>query len=40
MAAIAFAEDKKKALEQGMNGHIAKIIDADKIQDIMVSILK
>ena len=40
MTANAFEEDKKKAMEQGMNGHIAKPIDADKIQDIMASILK
>ena len=40
MTANAFDEDKKKALEQGMNEHIAKPIDADKIQDIMASILK
>lgn len=40
MTANAFEEDKKMAFKQGMNGHIAKPIDADKIQDIMASILK
>ena len=40
MTANAFAEDKKKALEMGMNGHIAKPIDVDKMEIVLLSILK
>ncbi len=40
MTANAFAEDKKKALEMGMNGHIAKPIDVDKMETVLLSILK
>ena len=32
MTANAFATDRKKALEMGMNGHIAKPINGEKIQ--------
>lgn len=39
MTANAFAEDRKKAFEMGMNGHIAKPIDALKIKETLVSIL-
>ena len=38
MTANAFAEDRKKAFELGMNGHIAKPIDALKIKETLVSI--
>ena len=39
MTANAFATDRKKALEMGMNGHIAKPIDGEKIQDALAPIL-
>lgn len=39
MTANAFEEDKKKALEQGMNGHIAKPIDAAKMLEVMFDVL-
>ena len=35
MTANAFEEDRRKALEMGMNGHIAKPIDAAKIREII-----
>ena len=40
MTANAFEEDRKMALSKGMNGHITKPIDAAKIKEVMVSILK
>lgn len=40
MTANAFEEDKKKALENGMNGHIAKPIDVQKLEQTVVRILK
>ena len=39
MTANAFAEDKKMALEMGMNDHIAKPIDASKIKEVLIPIL-
>ena len=33
-------EDRKKAVAQGMNGHISKPIDVDKIEKVLLSILK
>ena len=39
MTANAFAEDRKKALEMGMNGHIAKPIDVDKIREVLAKVL-
>ena len=39
MTANAFAEDRKMALEMGMNGHIAKPIDAVNIKEILLSVL-
>ena len=38
--ANAFEEDRKKAVAQGMNGHISKPIDVDKIEKVLLSILK
>ena len=32
MTANAFEEDKKKAFKAGMNGHIAKQIDVEKVK--------
>ena len=40
MTANAFEEDRKKALEMGMNDHIAKPIDAARIREVLSSILK
>lgn len=37
MTANAFEEDRRKALEMGMNGHIAKPIDAAKIREIIAA---
>lgn len=39
MTADAFEEDKKKALEAGMNAHIAKPIDVQKLLDILEKML-
>ena len=39
MTANAFAADRKKALEMGMNGHIAKPINGEKIQGALAPIL-
>lgn len=33
MTANAFEEDRKKAYEAGMNGHVAKPIDIDNLLD-------
>ena len=35
MTANAFEEDKKKALEAGMNAHIAKRISIDAIMEVL-----
>ena len=40
MTANAFAEDRKKAFVMGMNGHITKPIDMEKIQETLAGILK
>ena len=40
MTANAFEEDKKMALSKGMNGHIAKPIDVEKMEEVLISILK
>ena len=40
MTANAFEEDRKKALEAGMVGHIAKPIDVDKLFETLSSIFK
>lgn len=40
MTANAFEEDKKKVVEAGMNGHIAKPIDVPKLMETLAGILK
>lgn len=40
MTANAFDEDKKKAFETGMNGHIVKPIDIHTISKTLDDILK
>ena len=40
MTANAFEEDRKMALARGMNGHIAKPIDIEKLKEILFSNLK
>ena len=39
MTANAFEEDKKKSFDVGMNGHIAKPIDIEKLEEVIASIL-
>lgn len=39
MTANAFEEDKRKALEAGMNGHLGKPIEIDKLMETLKSIL-
>ena len=39
MTANAFAEDRKRAFEAGMNGHIAKPIDIEKLGAVILSVL-
>ncbi len=40
MTANAFEEDRQRALEAGMNGHLAKPVDADKMIALLDRILK
>lgn len=40
MTANAFEEDRKMAIKQGMNGHIAKPIDVEKVERVLISFLK
>ena len=40
MTANAFEEDRKKALTKGMNGHIAKPVDAEKLKKTILSVLR
>ena len=40
MTANAFAEDKRAALEAGMNGHVAKPIEIPKLMETLKDILK
>lgn len=40
MTANAFDEDRKKALEHGMNGHIAKPFDIDKFAETVLEYVK
>ena len=39
MTANAFEEDREKAFASGMNGHIAKPVDAARIKSMIVSVL-
>ena len=39
MTANAFAEDRKRAFDAGMNGHIAKPIDMEKLRAVILSVL-
>ena len=39
MTANAFEEDRKAALEAGMNEHIAKPIDIDKLKEMLARFL-
>ena len=40
MTANVFAEDRKLALDLGMNGHISKPIDMKKVRKVLYNILK
>ncbi len=40
MTANAFEEDRKMAIAKGMNAHIAKPIDVEKVEELLLSILK
>lgn len=40
MTANAFEEDKKEALNKGMNGHIAKPIDVKNVEEVLLSVLR
>ena len=40
MTANAFAEDRKRSLEMGMNGHITKPIDVTKLKEVIAPILR
>ena len=39
MTANAFEEDRKQALECGMNAHIAKPIDVENLLEVITDIL-
>lgn len=40
MTANAFAEDRKRTFDAGMNGHIAKPINIEKLGAVILSVLK
>lgn len=40
MTANAFEEDKQEALQAGMNGHVAKPINIEKLLETVGKILK
>lgn len=39
MTANIFVKDRKRALDDGMNGHIAKPIDIEKLEEMILSLL-
>ena len=39
MTANAFEEDRKRAFDAGMNGHIAKPIDIEELGAVILSVL-
>ena len=39
MTANAFAEDRRKALDTGMNDHIAKPVSAEKLRETLTEVL-
>lgn len=39
MTANAFEEDRREAFARGMNDHIAKPIDVEKVEEILISVL-
>ena len=39
MTANAFAEDVQAALNAGMNEHVAKPIDVEKLEEVILSVL-
>ncbi|MEE1439062.1 MAG: response regulator [Lachnospiraceae bacterium] len=39
LTAYAFAEDRKRAFDAGMNGHIAKPIDIEKMEKVIHRVL-
>lgn len=39
MTVNAFVEDRKRALDAGMNGHIAKPIDIEKLEEMILSLM-
>ena len=39
MTANAFAEDRKRAFDAGMDGHIAKPIDIENLRAVILSVL-
>ena len=40
MTASAFEEDKREAIASGMNGHIAKPIQVDKLLSILAEMIR
>ena len=40
MTASAFEEDKREAIAAGMNGHIAKPIQVDKLLSMLVEVIR
>ena len=40
MTANAFEEDRRMALSKGMNEHIAKPIEVDRVEEVLLSVLK
>ena len=40
MTANAFDEDRQKCLDAGMNGHIGKPIDVDRLLEILAKVIR